>query len=117
MLNPVRLVLYAVLLTAGTLSVNGQVILERGVLTGTTATAAGAAGKGTGKALSNIFGKVEKTLKGSEQPQPSPSAAIAKAETPAPPVKLPDVALITVGMTREDLLAKFGAPSQKMTIP
>jgi hypothetical protein len=113
----VRLSLFALFFATGTLGLHGQVILETGVLTGATATAAGAAGKGTAKALTNVFGKVEKTLKGAEQPQVTPSAVTIAAEKPAPPVKLPDVALITTGMTREDLLAKFGNPSQKMTIP
>jgi hypothetical protein len=86
------------------------------VSTGAAATAAGAAGKGTGKALSNVFSKVEKTLKGSELAQ-TPSAPTPTPEKPASPVKLPDVALITASMTREDLVAKFGNPSQKITIP
>jgi hypothetical protein len=99
-------------------SLQAQVLVETGVLTGATAAAGGAAGKGTGKALTNVFGKVEKTLNSATQTQPAASARIPPAEEkPAAPVKLPDVAQITTGMTREDLVAKFGPPSQKMTIP
>lgn len=43
--------------------------METGVLTGATATSAGAAGKGIGKSLSSAFANAEKTLKGAAQPQ------------------------------------------------
>ena len=85
-----------------------------------TATSAGAAGKGVGKALSSAFGNAEKTLKGAAQPQstvPAPPAIAIAAEKPVETVKLPDVTQIAAGMAREELLAKFGNPSQKMTIP
>ncbi len=98
-------------------------------MTGATATAAGTAGKGTAKALSGVFGTVQKTAAqaaaGAPMPKQAQPAVIAievaiekvAVEKPVEPVKLPDVAQISTGMTREELLAKFGAPSQKMTIP
>lgn len=110
-----KLALYAALLSALPTYLCGQVILETGALAGATATAAGAAGKGTAKALSKIFGAVEKTAKGASVPKQNQPAAAA--EKPAEPVKLPDVAQIPAGMTRDELLGKFGNPSQKMTIP
>ena len=68
-----------------------------------------------------MFAGIEKTLKSVENPQRTTSAAksevAALPQKPVEPVKLPDVAQITAGMSREDLLVKFGSPSQKMTIP
>ena len=98
----------------------GQTIIESGLITGSTAATAGASGKSAGKALGNVFGSVEKTLKSAGKPQSVPPAApvpAAAAEKSPDPVKLPDVSQISAGMTREDLLARFGNPSQKMTIP
>ncbi|MEO8128326.1 MAG: hypothetical protein ABI822_14595 [Bryobacteraceae bacterium] len=98
---------------------SAQAALETGILTGATATAAGRGAKGTAKALTGVFGAVQKTAAQaaggpvSKQAQP----AIAAVEKPVEAVKLPDVAQISTGMTRDELLAKFGTPSQKMTIP
>ena len=112
-----KLALYAALLP---LCLPGQTIIESGLVTGSTAATAGASGKSAGKALGNVFGSVEKTLKSAGKPQSVPVAAPvppAAAEKSPEPVKLPDVSQISAGMTREDLLARFGNPSQKMTIP
>lgn len=98
----------------------GQTTIETGLVTGSTAATAGASGKSAGKALSNVFGSVEKTLKSAGKPQSVPAAApvaAAAAEKSPEPVKLPDVSQISAGMTREHLLARFGNPSQKITIP
>ena len=100
--------------------VQAQVLVQTGVLTGARATSAGAAGRGIGKALSSAFGNAENALKSASQPQSKtpPNTLIAtSAETPVEIVKLPDVTEITTGMPREEVLAKFGNPSQKMTIP
>jgi hypothetical protein len=97
-----------------------QVILESGMISGSSATAAASAGKGTGKALTGVFGRVEKTLKDTGKAQAvatGPAQAVQSPEKPAEEVKLPDVTQIATGMTREDLLAKFGNPSMRMTIP
>ena len=99
---------------------SGQTVIETGIIAGSTATAAGASGKSAGKALGNVFGSVEKTLKSAGRPQTVPAAApaaAAAAEKPPEPVKLPDVSQIPTGMTRDDLLTRFGSPSQKITIP
>lgn len=114
-----KIALYAALLP---LCLPGQTIIESGLVTGSTAATAGASGKSAAKALGNVFGSVEKTLKSAGKPQSVPAAAAAPvpgaaAEKSPEPVKLPDVSQINAGMTREDLLARFGNPSQKMTIP
>ena len=97
---------------------SGQTIIETGVITGATATAAGASGKSAANALGKIFGTVDKTLKNVETVKAVPAAVAAPAaEKPKEPVRLPDVAQIAMGMNREELLTKFGDPSQKMTIP
>ena len=98
-----KLALYAALLSGLPAYIHAQVLVEAGVLTGATATSAGAAGKGIGKALSSAFGNAEKTLKGAAQPQST--------------VPAPREIAATAGMAHEELLAKFGNPSQKMTIP
>ena len=64
-----KLALYAALLSGLPAYIHAQVLMEAGVLTGTTATSAGAAGKGIGKSLSIAFANAEKTLKGAAQPQ------------------------------------------------
>lgn len=114
-----KLVTQAVLLSTLVLPLSAQVLIEAGALTGATATAAGAGGKGVGKGLTNVFGNVQQTLKGAAGTPATAAAAPASQKPVEPPVivKLPDVTQIAQGMTREDLLAKFGAPSQKMTIP
>ena len=112
-----KLALYATLLP---LCLRGQTIIESGLVTGSTAATAGASGKSAAKALGNVFGSVEKTLKSAGKPQSVPPVTpfpAAAAEKSPEPVKLPDVSQISAGMTREDLLARFGNPSQKMTIP
>jgi len=97
---------------------SGQTIIETGVITGATATAAGASGKSAANALGKIFGTVDKTLKNVETVKAVPPAVAAPAaEKPKEPVRLPDVAQIATGMNREELLNRFGSPSQKMTIP
>ena len=119
-----KLVLCASLLFGFSTYLSAQAILEAGAITGATATAGGAAGKATGKGITNVFGSIEKRMKGvgaadsKPDSKPSSAGAIAAVSPKAvEPVKLPDVALIALGMSREDLLAKFGSPSQKMTIP
>jgi hypothetical protein len=115
-----KLVLCASLVFGFSTCLSAQAILEAGAITGATATAGGAAGKATGKGITNVFGSIEKTLKSAgagDAKAASSAPAAALPQKPAEPVKLPDMAQIALGMSREDLLAKFGSPSQKMTIP
>jgi hypothetical protein len=115
-----KLVLCASLVFGFSTCLSAQAILEAGAITGATATAGGAAGKATGKGITNVFGSIEKTLKSAgagDAKAASVATVAALPQKPAEPVKLPDVAQIALGMSREDLLAKFGSPSQKMTIP
>jgi hypothetical protein len=119
-----KLVLCASLLFGFSTHLSAQAILEAGAITGASATAGGAAGKATGKGITNVFGSIEKTMKsvgaagtkGGTKGDTKPASA-ALQQKPAEPVKLPDVSLIALGMSREDLLAKFGSPSQKITLP
>jgi hypothetical protein len=120
-----KLVLCASLLFGFSSYLSAQAILEAGAITGATATAGGAAGKATGKGITNVFGSIEKTMKsvgaadtkGDTRAASAATPAAALPQKPAEPVKLPDVAQIALGMSREDLLAKFGSPSQKITLP
>ena len=64
-----KLALYAALLSGLPAYIHAQVLVEAGVLTGATATSAGAAGNGIGKSLSSAFANAEKTLKSAAQPQ------------------------------------------------
>jgi hypothetical protein len=97
---------------------HAQATFEYGAAAGSAAASSAA---GAGKSVVTIFGKVNKTLaeasKVDEAPklsasQPAKSAAVAKPAKPAPP---PDLAALSTGMDRADMLAKVGKPSMSMS--
>ena len=106
----------------------GQVILERGLITGGSAGTAPA--RGVKKAVSGIMGSLDKVLKTGQEASDSGSpgrARLAEAaqpgeaepvgvETPAPvpavPAKIYEDPLgIRAGMANEELIRRFGPPS------
>jgi len=120
MIERMKLLVFAIALSA-----NAQTMIESGMLTGAMGTAAGKAGQTTGKALGMAMGGATKALGNAAAPQAkaaaSPVAATsapAKKDEPAPaPVPFTDVQKVKTGMSREELIALLGKPSQKMTIP
>ena len=127
-------VLLSVCLLSGfSLSAYGQAMVEHALGTA-RAGAAGGAMKGAGKSAGGVLGNATKALdKAAGKPAtstpaakaakpPSPAAAApgqpapaAPAATPEPPRPAMDPSLVTAGLERQELLAKFGKPSMKMT--
>jgi Rieske Fe-S protein len=107
------------------LSASAQTMIESGILTGAMGTAAGKAGQTTGKALGMAMGGAAKALGSAAAPPASAktvpastASAAAKKDEPAPvPVPFGDVQKVKAGMSRDEVIALLGKPSQKMTIP
>ncbi len=112
------------LLTAFAVSVYGQAMVEYGLGAGRSGVAGAAAGKNTGKATGAIFDKTTKALETAGKPGAA-AAQSASASTPpktAEPEKQAatapaaiDPSAITPGLERQELLAKLGKPSMKIT--
>jgi hypothetical protein len=122
MIERMKLLVFAIALSA-----SAQTMIESGILTGAMGTAAGKAGQTTGKALGMAMGGATKALgTASAAPQAKASASTttvatgvaAKKDEPAPvPVPFADVQKVKAGMSRDEVIALLGKPSQKMTIP
>jgi len=113
-----------ILTAAGLL--HAQAITEYGAVAGSASGTSASAG--AGKSVVNVFGKVGQTLAGAAKagddakPSPSqpskPTAVTAVASAPkavepiAPP---PDLAALSTGMNRADMLKKVGKPTMSMT--
>ena len=127
------LFLFVCLLPAFSLAAYGQAMVEHALGTA-RAGAAGGAMKGAGKSAGGVLGNAAKTLDKAAKPAASADAKTAKASSPAtaapaapapaasapaaaaePPKPAPDPSLITTGLERQELLAKFGKPSMKLT--
>jgi hypothetical protein len=121
MIEPMKLLVFAIALSA-----SAQTMIESGMLTGAMGTAAGKAGQNTGKALGIAMGGAAKALgNAAAAPQAKAAAspitatvAAAKKDEPAPVlVAFADVQKVKAGMSRDEVIALLGKPSQKMTIP
>ncbi len=110
---------------AFSVSAYGQAMVGYGLNTG-RAGVAGAAANKAGKATAGTFDKAAQTLNkaganaSANAAKPSvaqaPAAAPAKPPETEKPASAPvDVAALTTGMEREELLQKFGKPSMKLT--
>ncbi len=109
---------------AFTVSVYGQAMAEYGLGVGRSGVAGATAGKNTGKATGAVFDKTTKALQTAGKPGAA-TAQAASAPTPAKPVESEkqvdaaspaiDPSAITPGLERQELLAKLGKPSMKMT--
>ncbi len=106
-----------------------QVILEHAIAA-SGGSVAGVAGKPVSDAASNIMGKASSLLEQAagtkvakkEEPRPTAPAATVRFATMPPAPPLPEVMpsefrAIQIGMKREELLAKVGTPSSRITIP
>jgi hypothetical protein len=104
----------------------GQAAVEYTVGAG-AATGAAAGAKGAGQAVGGVFGAVTQTLNkanpsggsGASAPPPAPASSISSV-TPGGTAKAASVvskpidpSQVTVGMDRNDLLARFGEPSTR----
>jgi hypothetical protein len=120
MIERMKLLLFAIALSA-----SAQTVIESGILTGTMAPAAGKAGQATGKALGMAMGGAAKALgnvsaaaPAAKPATPAATAVIAKNDEPAlAPVAFADLKKVKTGMSRDEVIALLGKPSQKMTIP
>jgi hypothetical protein len=89
------------------------------------ATGAAAGAKGAGQAVGGVFGAVTQTLNKAGQPgAPGASAATASSTTSAAPTtsrsrsvatKPINPSDVTVGMDRDEILARFGEPATRTT--
>lgn len=132
-MKPVQpLAVSAVLLLGFAAGAAGQAMVEYGHAAGTSGVAGAAGGKNIGKALGAVFDRTGRTLQTAGQSSATtaakpaetakPAAAAAHSSEPAaeqakPAAALPavDPAAITPGLTREELLTKFGKPSMQLT--
>ena len=103
-----------------------QAVVEAAIL-GSAAGAAAPGAKGAGAASAGVFEAVRKALAGATQaaqggttgtsPQSSSSATVITLDPPSAKAKAAvqpkDVSGITVGLTREELLERFGPPALK----
>jgi hypothetical protein len=120
MIERMKLLVFAIALSA-----SAQTTIESGMLTGAMGTAAGKAGQTTGKALGMAMGGATKALGNAAAPQAKAAAssvtatsAPMKKDEPAPaPVPFADVQKVKTGMSRGEVIALLGKPSQKITIP
>jgi hypothetical protein len=107
-----------------------QVLVERALTTGSSAISAAGAGKTAAKGISAGLGGAAKSLEAaastsSPAKSQAPAATIQSTATAAKAVEEPAQAkptnealgAIKAGMERSEVLAKLGAPAQKMSIP
>jgi outer membrane protein assembly factor BamE (lipoprotein component of BamABCDE complex) len=102
----------------------GQAAVEYTVGTG-AATGAAAGAKGAGQAVGGVFGAVTQTLNKAGQPGAANSSAVAASSTTSvtPPTGMTrsvatkpiDPSQVTVGMERDEVLARFGEPATRTT--
>jgi len=102
----------------------GQAAVEYTVGTG-AATGAAAGAKGAGQAVGGVFGAVTQTLNKAGQPgATNASATVASSTTSVTPptgmtrsvaTKPIDPSQVTVGMERDDVIARFGEPATRTT--
>ena len=119
---------FPALLVTFAVAAHGQAIVEYGLGVGRSGAAGAAAGKKTGAAAASVLNKataaVEKagTASAAQAAKPAEKVETAVAQpalaaepsTPATPAAV-DPASITAGMERQDLIAKLGKPSMKVT--
>lgn len=126
-----RTCLLPILLAAFGASGYGQAMVEYGLGVGRAGVAGAAAGKKMGNAAGSVLNKAAGTLEKSgtaASAQAAPAAkpakpaektevaAAAPAATPAPSAPAAvDASAIQPGLERQELLAKFGKPSMKLT--
>ncbi len=99
-----------------------QAVVEHATITGTTGTAAAGA-KGAGRSVGGIFQNLNRTLAGQSSPSSKVtvtrvrSTGVARAtgsdETSAPIFQPVDPAQVQPGLSRQELLSKFGEPMMK----
>lgn len=126
-MKPFQALLFPALLMSSSIALRAQAVVEH-----STATAAGAAGaaaaKGVGKSVGSILGRVEKLAKDAGKTatpaaplSSKPAEPIVVSTPPAKPERTAscadgaDPSAITVGLTRDALLRKFGQPCAKAT--
>jgi hypothetical protein len=101
----------------------GQAIIERGVLDGRSA--AGAAG--VGKSVTGVLGQIGKTMNEATKveapkpapavrpPAPEPELEAPKPPAPATPAAPVDFGLVVAGMDRAELMKLVGKPSMSVS--
>ena len=117
-----RTCLLPMLLAAFGVSSYGQAVVEYGLGVGRGSLAGAAAGKKMGNATSSVLNKAAGTVEKSasaaqaapaEKAEVAAAAPAAKQAPSAPPAV--DASAIQPGLDRQELLAKFGKPSMKLT--
>jgi hypothetical protein len=95
-----------------------QAIVERAIIGAGSSTAA-AGVKGVGGATAGVFDALKKTLDGAKnQDQPAKPSPVQKAIVELPAAMQPkDVSGISIGLTREEVINKYGQPALKTTEP
>jgi Flp pilus assembly pilin Flp len=100
----------------------GQAMVEHALTVG-GGSVAGAAGKSVGSGIDSIFRKVNKVTDQAARPAtPAPARKPALQPEPTlatlvPSPTLAEIAQIQTGASRQDVLAKLGTPSARITIP
>ncbi|MBK5295020.1 MAG: hypothetical protein JJE04_25505 [Acidobacteriia bacterium] len=114
---------------------SAQAVVESAILGAASGTAA-AGTKGTGAAAAGVFEALRKTLAGANQPdskagpvqvispvsqKSATSTRLAAVESASPEAQLTvepvDVSGITIGLTRQELIDKYGQPALKTAEP
>jgi len=126
-MKPFPVLLFPALLMSSSIALRAQAVVEHSAVTAAGAAGAAAA-KGVGKSAGSILGSVEKLARDGAKtgtataPAASrPAGSIVVSTRPAKPERVASCAdgavpsAIAIGLTRKDLLRKFGEPCMKIT--